>query len=435
MHLSTDNRLSELIHTRAGLLNEQVLTIPNRRFIPAGLVQTVTTGGNLEVMGCLMPKIQGSSIAFDYQQSLLGSVGEFVERYACAFCPENELIRGSWNGLSKSYAMLSPDRLRYYSDTQYRELEKKNVFPLGADDCIEWVRGNDMIGSQEILLPAFCVYMPYRSRIQSPHNYLVGATSTGVAAGPDLQTAICSGFCECAERHAFAQFWYCQDSIAYKQYTQGTVLNHFRSCKTVRQLYENPLVRIKTFDLSPFAPLETIVVVLHFRYKEKSFQSLGCAARFDKRSAIVKAAMEAYQGIEYAISLHEKHLLDGEMDFSKLTDFDTHFHFYNRFPEAREHSRILREAADSDLGDSEIFFSDDERHCRRFQAEEIAKTGLKNLIYKDITPIDIAEAGYRVARVVTPGWSLLTGHHAWPFLGGVFNGRDDLFLQWPHPFP
>lgn len=177
-----------------------------------------------------------------------------------------------------------------------------------------------------------------------------------------------------------------------------------------------------------------MVVFLYFDYKGRRYQSLGCAARFNKRDALLKATLEAYQGVEYAISLMEKKILPEVMDSSQINDFDAHFHFYNQYPECRQASKILREAQCFHEGDT-CLYQDPDKKDLSFCPERLKEMGLRQLLYKDITPIDVASIGYRVVRVVTPGWALLTGQHAWPFLGQVFGEGEDLFLEYPHPFP
>lgn len=427
--------MSGLFHRQAGLLNEEVLYLPNRLFMPHQLVQCVTTGRHLDLMGCRLSEIRGSSIAFDKDQSLKGALGEFVERYAAATYSPTDFLTGSYRELAQQYRMLPLRYLRFYSDRQYRQLEKLNIHPLGMDDRIEWVLAFDSIRQCRIPLPAYCVYMPYFSSVPSPHDYLYGSTSTGIAAGASLQEAVKAGFCECAERHAFSRFWYEQEHIDYRQYTTPTILKYFGRNKKVATLFDNPFVRMKVFDLSPFAPLETIVVFLYFRYKDKDYQSLGCAARFNKIEAVIKAALEAYQGIEYAISLTEKKLLPDEPDLTQIDNFDKHFHFYNQYPELRAKSKILREAQDFERGEEKLFYQKPHLLCSGFSKEEFQKIQLPFLLFKDITPIDVSDIGYRVARVFVPGWSGLTGCHHWPLLGQDFNQKDRLFLQWPHPFP
>ena len=67
--------MKTICHTAAGLLSEAMIRIPNRRFVPDGLVQSVVSGKNLDWMNCRRREIQGSSIAFDEEQSYRGALG------------------------------------------------------------------------------------------------------------------------------------------------------------------------------------------------------------------------------------------------------------------------------------------------------------------------------------------------------------------------
>ncbi len=426
--------MQNLIHRTAGFLNEDVLKIPNRRFVPDCLYQRVVSGNNLQLLGCRHTKLQGSSIAFDPEQCLKAAMGEFVERYAAANYRSEEWAIGSMDGLGNGHRFLPLDCYRYYNQAQYQRLQAYGIKPLDREDIIAWTHARDYLSGETYTVPAFSIYLPYENDRCREATFMVGSTSTGIAAGASTQDALISGFCECAERHAFAQFWYRQEHVSYKQYTSALIRRYYKGDKRVQQLFGNPHVAMKAFDLSPFSPIETMVVFLYFTYKGRLYQSLGCAARFSKRDALVKAALEAYQGVEYAISLMDKQRLPEKMDLSNIHDFDAHFHFYNQYPDCRKSSKILREAQDWEHGDDNIF-QDEKKIGQKFCIEDLRAMGLSYLLYKDITPIDVAAIPYRVLRVVTPSWALLTGQHEWPFLGQVFGEDEDLFLTYPHPFP
>nr|MBQ5604642.1 YcaO-like family protein [Bacteroidales bacterium] len=426
--------MQDLIHSSAGFLNESLLKIPNRRFVPDCLIQSVVGGGNLSECGCRINHIQGSSIAFDAEQSQKAALGEFVERYAAGIYHRDDFIVGSMRSLREQYRFIELKHFRYYNDKQYHQLQKFGITPLSEDDVIEWTEMRDFIGGERYLMPAFCVYMPFENAVNANKEFMVGATSTGIAAGENLERALFSAFCECAERHAFAQFWYRQDRIDYKQYSRELILTHYKQDAAIQRLFKNPRVLFKVFDLCNFAPIETMVVFLYFDYKGHRYQSLGCAARLTKREALLKATLEAYQGVEYAISLMDKKILPETMDISQIHNFDAHFHFYNQYPQCRQASKILREAQNFQQGDNEIYHHP-EKETLKFSPECLKKLGLPYLLYKDITPIDVASISYCVVRAITPSWALLTGQHAWPFLGQVFQEEEELFLAYPHPFP
>lgn len=428
--------MDDLFNKNAGFITDSILKIPNRRFIPKSLIQVACTGRNLNFLGCKVDTINAGSINFNYTDSLKGALGEFVERYSASLYRNADFHINTYQKLKETNRnVIDKKLLRYYSKIQYDKLQNENICPLGKCDLIEWVKAYDYINSNYIYVPAYSIYMPYFSKVNSPHDYMKGATSTGLAAGSSLKNAVISGFFECAERHAFSIFWYRQNELVVPQYSSELICKTYKYKKKIQELYNNKKVRLKVFDLSYFFSVETIVTFLYFEYKGKIYQSLGAASRFNKIDAIIKAAIEAYQGIEYAISLNDKNILPDEIDLDAIDDFDKHFHFYNKYPEYREKSVILQQAYEFNKSDKVIYDNGKQRMCNSFSREEIKKTGLPHLIYYDITPIDIQQINYQVARVITPTWNLLTGIHNYPFLGNSLEFNNNLFTELPHPFP
>ena len=425
--------MNAIFDKSAGFLSGGLLKLPNRRFMPDELIQIACSGDNLSVMGCKQNKINAGSISFDYNQSLLGALGELVERYSSGLYDSN-FIFDNYENLSKNTNVIHPENFKYYSDKQYIKLESKNIYPLKSQDKIEWVKAFDYINNKYIMIPAFSVYMPYESKHKSSKSFIFTATSPGLAAGKTLKDAVISGFFECAERNAFCNFWYKQNQIVVPQYTSETILKYYGQNNYIKKLFDNKFVRMKVFDLSYISNVEVTVTFLYFEYKGLIYQSLGSAARFTKEESIYKSALEAYQGIEYAISLMDKNLLPDEVNLKEINEFDKHFHFYNKHPQYRNHCPILVDAQDYNRGDLQIFKRAEAEMCRDFTPSELRKTGLKSLPYVDITAKDVKELGYNVARVLTPKWHLLTGFHEWPYLGN-FNEKDILFTKYPHPFP
>lgn len=420
--------MNELFDTVAGFLTEPVIKIPNRRFIPECLTQVVCTGKNLVYLGCKTDYIVGGSISFNDEQSLTGALGEFVERYAAGLYDEMEFVSATYDELKNSGKHIVDIKLlKYYSDEQYQNLNYKGIYLLSNEDRIDWTLSWDYINGCYSYIPAFCVYMPIKN------NYLLH-TSTGLAAGKTLKDSVISGFLECVERDAFANFWYRQNEIKVPQYTANKILACYGDNVKIRSLVDNRFVKFKFFDLVGFAGIETIVTFLYFEYKGKLYQSLGAASRFSKEEAILKATMEAWQGVEYALSLDAKVLLPDKVDIDLINDFDRHFHFYNKYPHLRCECPIINQAMNWDSGD-DICILDEDHLCRNISHEELKKTGISNFFYKEITPVDVEEIGYRVVRVIVPQLSHLTGVHNYPFLGGKFESMTNLFTRLPHPFP
>ena len=127
----------------------------------------------------------------------------------------------------------------------------------------------------------------------------------------------------------------------------------------ITNLIDNRFVKFKFFDLVELAGIETIVTFLYFEYKGKLYQSLGAASRFSKEEAIVKATLEAWQGVEYALSLESKVVLPDIVDLGLINDFDKHFHFYNKYLHLRSECPILKQATSWDSGNDNIYMQDE----------------------------------------------------------------------------
>jgi len=430
-------RHSSIISTEAGLISGNLYKIPNRWFLPIGLYQTSCDAENLNFVDCNINRVLGSAIGLSSNDSIKSTLGEFFERYCAAFESSDRLIKGSFENLflSKQH-ILHPQSLNYYAEWQYenKTIPYRKFF---SDDIISWVEGKSIFTNEPILLPAFSVFLPHNRFFDDDKDYLLN-TSTGVSAGKSLNDAVKGGFLECAEREAFSQFWYKQNQLLPQTpiYDSKLILSAFKANPIIQNLFDNHKVRIVAFDLSNLVSVETIVVFLYFKYKERIFQSMGAASRFNKEDAIIKATLEAYQGVEYAILVDKKEneWIDNKTDFSNVDDFSRHFAFYNRFPKLRKEVPILIKAENNLSNTNEIYYRESSEMMTSMA--EIEKTKLTEAYYVELTTPDAKEAGYEVVRVITPKWSLLTGMHDRPFLGAdSFSDTPNLFLNYPHPFP
>jgi ribosomal protein S12 methylthiotransferase accessory factor len=422
-----------IISTESGLISGNLYNIPNRWFLPQGLYQVSCDGDNLNYAGCNISRVLGAAIGLSYRDALGSAMGEFFERYCAAFEQEHKLIKGTYQELSaKGHHLINIALLQYYADWQYETLPYK---PLNIDSEISWIKGYDYVQKRTILVPAFSVFLPHNRYFDNEDDYLLN-TSTGVAAGATKNDAIKGGFLECAEREAFTKFWYLQEDIldSIPIYTPRLILETYKENEIIKQLYDNQKVKICIFDLTSLVPVETFVVFLFFKYKGRIFQSMGSASRFNKEDALIKAILEAYQGIEYSILLDrkEENWNKNEDDFSNVDDFSRHFAFYNRFPELRREVPIIRKAMEGKANTKTI----NEYTNKMKSMEDIDLLEIPHLIAVDLSTCDAQEAKFEVVRTLTPSWSLLTGMHSRPFLGSKsFRENSNNYLKYPHPFP
>lgn len=263
-------------------------------------------------------------------------------------------------------------------------------------------------------------------------------TSTGTACHLDLPSALENGILECIERDAFSKFWYFQTYHTQEPIHEHAVIDFFKN-KYVNLLFENKNVRLVTYDISNLSYCHTFVVFLLFNYKGKIMISLGASSKLLKLEAIIKACLEAYQGINYTIQLLENNIFFDESkiynyDFSEIDNFSKHFLFYNRFPSFRKEVPIIKNLFDKDYK-GKFVKNFNKKHINSINKKELNRVGINHLYYSDISTIDVKKTGSKVIKTVIPQLSLLTGNHNYPYLGNYSDEKKKLFLDFPHPFP
>ncbi|CAM4285151.1 YcaO-like family protein [Aquirufa beregesia] len=415
------------------LIHGNQYPIPTRRCLPSGLYQSYVEATHLDLLASNTHMLQGSGIGFSQLEANNSAIGEWIERYAASHQDIKNLIFASESDMNHQGRTFLPIETfipfisdQYCTNLPYQMWEK--------EDVTSWIESKNILNQQSVWVPAFAVHLPHNTDWDQKKNYIL-QTSTGISAGKNLQDATIGGFLECAERNAFAEFWYRQEQWIQQipMLNQEDVLRSHKHPK-IKHLFDNNRVQIKLFDLSPISPIETHVVVLYFPYKGQLFQSMGCASRFNQEESIIKACLEAYQGIEYAIGLSQKpeNWIQNLPGFESINSFDKHFAFYNRFPLWRKKSPILQAALSKDS-----FFPDQASFQSKIHSwEDINQMGLNHILVIPLSTEDVQSQGFEVVRVIVPHWNLLTGVHTQPFLKNLrAQSGENLFLTYPHPFP
>lgn len=423
--------ISTLSGGNASFMNGVIYKIPIRSFVPSGLYQCSFHTKNLKFLGCFNNEITSGSIGFSYEEALTSTLGEFLERYCAGFYNPEDLICGTYKDLKKQgYNLLPPSFIRPFASYQYKKKFPYKEFT--EEDTTYWSYGTNLITGNQLLVPSFLVFLPFKWTDRS--EQYIQNTSTGLSSHHTPIKAITNSFFECAERHAFSQFWYFQNSSIFSSYSPQTVINSFPSNSRIKVLFKNPYVKIRVYDLSEFSMIESIVVLMQFKYKDSVFQTIGAASRFKKERAIEKACLEAYQGIDYVLSLKDKIEDKEKFALPNLDSFEKHAMYYNIFPERRKKVPILKDFFENPSSKSKIKF--DSQKIKNLSKESLSELKLNYLISHNITTTDVKSLGINVVRICIPEWALLTGNHKTPFLGAnVFKNKKNLFTNLPHPFP
>ncbi|WP_413512039.1 YcaO-like family protein [Myroides odoratus] len=417
-----------------GFLNNPILKVPRNLYLPSSLYERVCFSNHLFVVNNNRKSIHGGGIALDENKSNIAALGEYLERYASSFQLKKSLIFGAYEELKSTHFCFPPNQIHYYSEKQYEALtfQFKRLTPQTKT---HWIQGENYCTQEKTLLPFFMVNV---ENIEGDGLYHKN-TSTGTACHITRDKAIESGLLECIERDGFATFWYFQKQRKYKKYAQSFIVEQYKTDNQIKGLFENTRIKIVTYDISEYAYCSTFVVFILFKKRGKTYKSVGSAARLNKKEALLKATLEAYQGIEYTefaceqnqTAFTEKKIAD--FDFSEVDSFKKHYALYNLFPELTLYVPLLKDV-ESEEGYTTSWQDFYRHHIVNLQPEELVKKGINEVYVVLLSTIDTLQLGFEVLKVCTPQLNLLTGDFNYPYLG-LFDSDEDLFTDFPHPFP
>lgn len=411
-------------------LNTPVIIPPKHPLTPKNLKEFVIVSSNLKYYGCKNDYIPGGGFNFTVENAYNSALGEFCERYSCSFIKDNNLIYGSYQEIKDKYKCLSIEKIRYYTSNQYKDptfrFQKLEVL-----EKIYWKWCKDYLNDSMILIPYFMVGLENIDNKMFHFN-----TSTGSSAHQTIDKAVFGGFMECIERDAFCKFWYQQKFQKNNKLSTDYILTKFPNNDAIQSLFNNKKVRIVTFNLCEYSYAPTFAVFILFKHRGQLLHSVASATRLQIEDAIVKATLEAYQGIEYAIMCtnNYREILSNIQDYSILNEFDKHFAFYNINPHLREKSPILQSVMNWESDYDNDLEDEYSHHIQQLSVSELKKIGINQLFYTEMTTPDVEQLGIKVLKVITPELHLLTGHFKYPYLG-LFGNHLDLFTEYPHPFP
>ena len=418
-----------------GFFNKPIFKIASNIYMPNGLLERVCYSQNLFVLGNNKTEdMNGGGISFNKEEAEITALGEYVERYSSSFQMKKGLVYGSYNELKLKYKCYDPLNINYFNNEQYNSTEFK-LKKLDYDTKIHWVNSFDFFSSEKILLPFF---MTNVENIKGDGMFHIN-TTTGTATHKNIELAIKSGLFECIERDGFSKFWYFQNKTEAIKISSNFILKKFSKDKLVNKLFNNKKVKIVIYDIGKYSMSPTFVVFIFFKKKGKVYQSVGSGTRLTQKEALIKACIEAYQGIEYIELVCQKNRKEIDVkkiekyDFSGITDFKKHYALYNLFPNLSKKIPILNDAQ-NDKSYSNNWQDKHKHHIISVDKKELQKKGLDEIYHTVLTTADVKQLGFVVVKVTTPKLNLLTGNFNYPYLG-LLKSNEKLFLEFPHPFP
>ena len=338
------------------------------------------------------------------ERAIIRACGESVERYCSAVFDTDAMPLATYEDIvAGGDRAVAVQDLYPFDDAQRDDPAFPYDDPRGRE--LRWVRGHVWHGSEEVWVPASCVYVPYRfDREVEPFTHM--PISTGLAAGPDPEWCVRKGVLEILERDALMIVWYAR--LAVPRIDPESCRGVSPTCDALldaiwaqRSRWE---LNLLTVDVA--VPIVSAAIV--DPDGPQPLTSFGIAADPDPARALMLAMEEA---LLTRVLVNRSELSDdaGAQPIRTLRD---HLLVHAASRDLRERMRFL-----TTDGPSIDFAEIAGRLPQGDLAERVADAGFE-VIWHDVTSPDVAEHGLCTTRALMAGAQPLDNDHRFRHLGG-----------------
>lgn len=439
-HLNLVSRLRQVGGQHLGIMESQILMAAQSRSMPSLNMCTskMPDYHKILVHPSAVMNYHLSGYGEYFEEALVRNIGESMERYS--LLAANNLFSdriecGSYRTMSAKYRVVPWEYLTLYSTGDYDNLSSRiHIRPLEPDDPISWIPCASLFHpDQAIYVPTQLIFLGQPIHTAQAEPMFLPGFSKGTAAHVSFKKALKSAILEFVEADALMLNWYTQATPEQIRIDVPELLellnSHFRDLPFELRAY-----RLRTDDIDVHA----VGVALIHEQNQRPLVVFGCQAHLNAEKALYRAAVEAF-AIEYLAQNGPLLLPEYYMDTVRPKDFtnlDTNVAYWSDPGNSSSKRRFFEsfsqsEVSLSNLQDWSASTDDDELRFLLGQLRQVSE----HAVYLDITPPDVSEHGWSVARVYIPELvpMSLPGH---PYsqhprikrFGGIAN-------ELPHPVP
>lgn len=369
-----------------------------------------------------------------WENAILSTIGEAVERYAATYYDQNESVYGTYNSLMNSSkdTLISIDQFSLFHEKQYSK-GLRGLVKFTKETELTWFPTLDLTTNKKVWLPGQFIYLPF----VKDKNMVTLNVSTGLAAHTDYHKAILTGLYEVIERDSFVLTWWQNISpprIAISEEISSYIQKVFPSN-----------YRWYFFDITYDLKVPTIMCLCYIRTECGEYPVISSATRYTYYEAIIKTIHEVAQSIPFHRILLERNHKKEYTDYSQIQSFEEHawlymtnnnmWHIFNNW---------ISKAPWKNVDLSKPQYITDKDKLKSILS--IFKKKLYNVLFKDITTPDLRQIGFYSIKIFIPQLLPLSGAYQYYFLGGKrlyeipallgykINDFEKL-NHYPHPFP
>ncbi len=336
------------------------------------------------------------------QNAQVSAVGEAVERYSGGIYFDNEIIYENFNKLN-GFA-LNPSQLVLYLPQQYPNIPFE---PYNNDAMIGWVKAYSLIHNSSIYVPAHAVFINYNLKYKS--EYICQPTSNGLAAGATILNAILSAALEVIERDAFMITWHNELPVQ-----RIDPLKHpSRDIVDLCIAYQRRGVELQLYRLPTDTPCHIFLGIGVQKSGDGPKIVVGLGADFSASKAAQQALLEVGQvrpAFRQRLRLPEtqerlNELLADPKNVEELEDHDL-LYATSKYQEAFDF--LFQQPVKDYEWDKEDGRSSKEKLNLLLT---FLRSANSDLIYYNLTPLDMERLGLYTARVIIPDFQPI--HFGW----------------------
>lgn len=272
----------------------------------------------------------------------------------------------------------------------YREMQREGnpidpadlILPpyADADGRIPWVAGYDIVGDEEVLLPAHAVFHP----VGHEHGNLFRTNTNGIASGNTIEEAVFHALMEVVERDAW--------SLVEVTRNTGPAITGIEGGMAGEMLekFADAGVEVHLKDITSDIGIPTMAAVADdVVLKDPALLTMGMGTHTNASIAVLRALTEVAQS--RLTQIHGAREDTDQADFRKKIGYERTKRL-NRY--------WFTDDGEEEIGTVRSFDSDDFLTDIRYVAGRLRDAGMDRVIVTDLTR---QKVGVPVVRVVVPG--------------------------------
>jgi ribosomal protein S12 methylthiotransferase accessory factor len=337
----------------------------------------------------------------------IGAIGEAVEHYCASHANIQNLRRGPIASIPDAVA---PPEFVLFSEAQYSSPGFRFSRWTPESD-MGWLPARELPTMKRVWVPASMVYLTYSG--DQPQDMLCPPTSSGSAAGRDLDNAILRGLMETMERDAFMNTWLARLSVPRIDYSglDGP-------CGVIRDHYARYGVDVQAYLLATDLPVYAVMAIGLQKDGDGPAAVVGLGCHLDPKAALCGALFEVCQVRPAESVKHAKGEAAKLNSYSDIHSLEEHAAYFTRPDHLHEldfltsGKRVLRieDLADRATGSAQSDLS--------FVVDALNAIGSRAL-FADITTPDLEDYPIRVVRALATHLQPIGFGHDMQRLGGA----------------